>query len=68
MGYKNGWIDYLAPQLYWNLDTPAAPSRKLAKWWNDNASDVDIYIGQDVKRTMDVADPGNKDKTSLTPR
>ncbi len=62
---KNGWIDYLAPQLYWNLDTPAAPSRKLAKWWNDNASDVDIYIGQDVKRTMDVADPGNKDKNEL---
>lgn len=55
---KKGWIDYLAPQLYWNLDTQAAPSRKLVKWWNDNASDVDIYVGQDVKRTMDVADPG----------
>jgi len=62
---KNGWIDYLAPQLYWNLDTQAAPSRKLAKWWNDNASDVDIYIGQDVKRTMDVADPGNNDRNEL---
>lgn len=53
---KKGWIDYLAPQLYWNLDTQAAPSRKLVKWWNDNAADVDIYVGQDVKRTMDVAD------------
>ena len=62
---KNGWIDYLAPQLYWNLDTKAAPSRKLVKWWNDNASDVDIYIGQDVKRTMDVADPGNNDRNEL---
>lgn len=62
---KNGWIDYLAPQLYWNLDTKAAPSRKLAQWWNDNASDVDIYIGQDVKRTMDVPDPGNSDRNEL---
>lgn len=53
---KNGWIDYLAPQLYWNLDTQAAPSRKLVKWWNDNASGVDVYIGQDVKRTMDMPD------------
>lgn len=62
---RKGWIDYLAPQLYWNLDTKAAPSRHLAQWWNDNANGVDIYIGQDVKRTMDVADPGNHDRNEL---
>lgn len=62
---KKGWIDYMAPQLYWNLDTRAAPSRTLAKWWNDNANGVDVYIGQDVKRTMDVADPRNHDKNEL---
>lgn len=62
---KKGWIDYMAPQLYWNLDTRAAPSRSLAKWWNDNANGVDVYIGQDVKRTMDVADPGNHDRNEL---
>lgn len=62
---KNGWIDYMAPQLYWNLDTKAAPSRSLAKWWNDNANGVDVYIGQDVKRTMDVPDPGNHDRNEL---
>lgn len=62
---RNGWIDYLAPQLYWTLDMKAAPSRHLAQWWNDNASDVDIYIGQDVKRTMDNADPGNNDSNEL---
>lgn len=62
---KKGWVDYLAPQLYWNLDTKAAPSRSLAQWWNDNANGTDIYIGQDVKRTMDVADPGNRDKNEL---
>lgn len=59
------WVDYIAPQLYWNLDTKAAPSRHLAQWWNDHANGVDIYIGQDVKRTMDVADPGNKDRNEL---
>lgn len=62
---KNGWIDYLAPQLYWTLDMKAAPSRKLAKWWSDNANGVDVYIGQDVKRTMDNADPGNHDRNEL---
>lgn len=62
---KNGWVDYLAPQLYWTLDMKAAPSRHLAQWWNDNAHGVDVYIGQDVQRTMNTADPGNNDKNEL---
>ena len=43
----------------------AAPSRHLAQWWNDNANGVDVYIGQDVQRTMNTPDPGNKDKNEL---
>lgn len=62
---KNKWVDYLAPQLYWTLDMKAAPSRHLAKWWNDNANGVDVYIGQDVQRTMTNADPGNHDSNEL---
>lgn len=62
---KNGWIDYLVPQLYWPLDLKAAPSRHLAQWWNDNANGVDVYIGQDVQRTMTNADPGNNDTNEL---
>lgn len=55
---KNGWVDYVAPQLYWQLDHKVAPSRKLAKWWSDNANGVDVYIGQDTQRTMNTSDPG----------
>lgn len=62
---KNRWIDYLAPQLYWTLDMKAAPSRHLAHWWNDNSNGVDVYIGQDVQRTMTNADPGNNDSNEL---
>ena len=62
---KMGWIDYLAPQLYWTLDLKAAPSRHLAEWWNDNANGVDVYIGQDVQRTMTNSDPGNNDTNEL---
>lgn len=53
---KNKWVDYVAPQLYWELDHNLASSRKLVQWWNDNANGVDLYIGQDTKRTMDKAD------------
>lgn len=53
---ENGWVDYVAPQLYWELDHKAASSRKLVKWWNDNIHNSQLYIGQDVKRTMDQPD------------
>ena len=43
----------------------AAPSRHLAKWWNDNANGVDVYIGQDVQRTMNNPDPSNNDTNEL---
>lgn len=50
---RNGWIDYLLPQLYWELDHKAASYRVLVDWWN-NASDPSryLFIGQDVARTM----------------
>lgn len=53
---RNKWVDYVVPQLYWELDHVQASSRKLVQWWNDNANGVDLYIGQDTKRTMDRAD------------
>lgn len=62
---QKGWVDYFVPQLYWNLDTKAAPSRKLVKWWNDNIKNADLYIGQDVKRTMDMPDPDNNTGNEL---
>ncbi len=31
---KNGWIDYLIPQLYWSMEHPLASHRKLADWWS----------------------------------
>lgn len=53
---KKGWVDYVAPQLYWELDHKAASSRKLIKWWNDNIENAQLYIGQDVQRTMNQRD------------
>ena len=62
---QKGWVDYVVPQLYWTLDMKAAPSRHLAKWWNDNIEGADLYIGQDVQRTMTNEDPGNSDSNEL---
>lgn len=50
---EKGWIDYLLPQLYWELDHKAASYRTLVEWWNRNAGyNRHLYVGQDVERTM----------------
>jgi len=34
---KNGWIDYLIPQLYWSMEHRLASRRILADWWSNNS-------------------------------
>ena len=56
---EKGWIDYLLPQLYWELDHKAASSRILADWWNENSGhNRHLYIGQDVERCMSKGELG----------
>ncbi|GIP31028.1 family 10 glycosylhydrolase [Paenibacillus sp. J2TS4] len=44
---KEGWIDYINPQLYWSLSFPAARYDKLVDWWVQEVkgTGVDLYIG-----------------------
>lgn len=50
---REGWIDYLAPQLYWALENPRASYSVLAEWWDKNTPDeTHLYIGQDIGVTM----------------
>lgn len=58
---EKGWIDYLLPQLYWELDHKAASSRILADWWDENSGhNRHLYIGQDVERCISKGEPGEK--------
>lgn len=43
---KGGYIDYLAPQIYWRFDTSAAPYGVLSDWWNSvlDGTGVKLYI------------------------
>lgn len=52
---NEGWIDYVVPQIYWNIGTKVADYEVLANWWRQHIKNkrVHLYIGQDVKRTMD---------------
>ena len=44
---KKGWIDYIAPQVYWNIGYEVADYETLVKWWSNvvDGTDVLLYIG-----------------------
>jgi len=45
---NKGWIDYVAPQIYWNQGHKAAEYNTLVKWWSKYAAqtNTNLYIGQ----------------------
>ena len=50
---EKGWIDYNLPQLYWEIGHPAADYTTLLQWWNANNFQQHLYIGQDLRRSID---------------
>ena len=68
---KMGWIDYIAPQLYWHFGYSAAAYEKLIDWWtkeidgeNDRSGkhNVHLYIGQGAYRVGVDANWTNPDQ------
>jgi uncharacterized lipoprotein YddW (UPF0748 family) len=42
---KEGWIDYIAPQLYWEIEHLDAPFLTLLDWWSNHTYGKNCYIG-----------------------
>lgn len=42
---QKGWVDYVAPQLYWNIGFSAADYEVLMHWWEQHSADRNVYIG-----------------------
>ena len=44
---EKGWIDYIAPQLYFSMDYQKAAYRELATWWSEEGerTKVPVYTG-----------------------
>ena len=47
---KNGWIDYVAPQLYWEFGHSKAPFEVLLNWWSKHTYGKQCYIGLGIYR------------------
>ncbi len=43
----NEWLDYICPQVYWQIDHKNAPFKPIVDWWNDLVAktDVKLYVG-----------------------
>lgn len=42
---EKGWLDYVLPQLYFNIGYEAADFNILAKWWQDYSNGTPVYAG-----------------------
>jgi len=47
---KKGWIDYVAPQLYWEFGHRIAPYEVLLNWWSKHTYGKQCYIGLGIYR------------------
>lgn len=43
---KEGWVDYINPQVYFSFTRKAAPFSTLVDWWSNNTYGRHLYIGQ----------------------
>lgn len=53
---QNGWIDYIAPQIYWSMNYSAADYDKLVDWWVNEVkgTGVDLLIGHAAYKVGDL--------------
>ncbi len=47
---REGWIDYVAPQIYWVIGYKAADYAELVDWWSRNTFGKHLYIGHATHR------------------
>ena len=59
------WMDYCVPQLYWEIGNKAADYDELIHWWNDHCTKSNLYIGEDVERTVKYPDANNPKRHQL---
>jgi uncharacterized lipoprotein YddW (UPF0748 family) len=54
---QQGWLDYIAPQLYWSIGFTPAPYDALLPWWSSVSTNRHLYIGQSTYRINTSTDP-----------
>ncbi|MEO6220935.1 MAG: family 10 glycosylhydrolase [Ginsengibacter sp.] len=50
---KKEWVDYVAPQLYWEIGHKLADYEELIDWWSRHSYGCHIYIGHGIYRAFE---------------
>ena len=67
---QSGWLDYIAPQLYWHIGNPAADYGLLIPWWDGvmkAANGRHLYIGQAAYRVGGSGEPAGWQQRNQIP-
>lgn len=62
---KQGWVDYINPQLYWNIGYRLAAFDKLLDWWSNNTYGRHLYVGMAAYRINEQKNRAFKDPSQL---
>lgn len=54
---ENGWVDYLAPQLYWRIEPRKQSYSALLEWWREQGTRP-VWPGIATTRIQSSEDPG----------
>lgn len=59
---KEGWLDYITPQIYWSINHDKAPFKALVDWWADVVKDTNcqFYVGHAVYKHNPGEATGNE--------
>lgn len=60
---QKGWIDYVAPQIYWEFEHRVAPFSVLLDWWSKHSYGKNCYIGLGMYKAG--TNPAWKDRLQL---
>ncbi|MFD5398025.1 glycoside hydrolase family 10 protein [Streptomyces sp. NPDC127097] len=65
---REGWLDYIVPQVYWPLGSAPADYAELVPWWarTVDGTDVDLYIGEALYKAGDTEPAAWKDPAELS--
>lgn len=62
---RNGWVDYLIPQIYWRIGNPVADYQILVDWWAKHSEGIPLIVGQSVDRILKYPDARDINKDQL---
>ncbi|QEC67656.1 family 10 glycosylhydrolase [Panacibacter ginsenosidivorans] len=62
---KEGWIDYVAPQLYWEIGHPLCDYNVLLNWWANHSYGKHVYIGHGIYRVFEKPTPPWRNSNEL---